>query len=140
METIAIELPKPVFEKLSRMAELSHRPVVEYLSESLDLKVMPDVPAEMQAELAQMIYLNDKALWDATQPVLSPKEVERLRELNQKLKEENGLLADGTQEIDALVLKYNFSTLRRARAFALLKLRGFTIPFPPNSFEDAKRA
>jgi hypothetical protein len=139
METMTLELPKPIFEKLIHMAELSHRPVVEYLSESLDLKVMPDVPAEMQAELAQMIYLNDKALWDATQPVLSPKEVERLRELNRRLKE-SGLSTDETREIDALVLKYNFSTLRRARAFALLKLRGFTIPFPSSSFEDVKRA
>ncbi len=139
METIALELPKPIFEKLARMAELSHRPVVEYLSESLDLKVMPDVPAEMQAELAQMIYLNDKALWDSTQPSFLPKESERLRELNQQARE-SGLSADETRESDALILKYNFSVLRRARAFAFLKLRGFTIPFPPSISDDAKRA
>ena len=28
METIALELPKPIFEKLARIVELSHRPVV----------------------------------------------------------------------------------------------------------------
>jgi len=139
METIALELPKPIFEKLARMAELSHRPVVEYLSESLDLKMMPDMPAEMQAELAQMTYLNDKALWDATQPSFLPQESERLRELNQQARE-SGLSADGIRESDALILKYNFSVLRRARAFALLKLRRFTIPFPLNPSEDVNRA
>lgn len=126
METIALELPRPVFEKLTRLAELSHRPVVEYLTESLDLKMLPDMPAEMQAELAQMTYLNDKALWDATQPTFLPQESERLRELNQQARE-SGLAADEMRESDALILKYNFSVLRRARAFALLKLRGFTI-------------
>jgi hypothetical protein len=128
MEMMTIKVPKPLFERLERMAELSHRPVAEYIIQSLDLAALPpEASPELQAELASMIHLADRALWDAAQPSLSPAEDSRLRQLNH-VAGERELTLDEQKELDGLLEKYRASILRRARAFAILRMRGFAIP------------
>ena len=128
MEMMTIQVPKPLFERLERMAELSHRPVAEYIAQSLDLAALPsEASPALQAELANMIHLSDRALWDATQPSLSPAEDSRLRQFNH-VAGERELSPDEQKELDRLLEGYYASVLRRARAFAILRMRGFAIP------------
>ncbi len=128
MEMMTIQVPKPLFERLERMAELPHRPVAEYIAQSLDLVTLPsEASPALQAELANMIHLSDRALWDATQPSLSPAEDSRLRQLNH-VAGERELTPDEQKELDGLLEEYHASVLRRARAFATLQMRGFVIP------------
>ena len=128
MEMMTIQVPKPLFERLERIAELSRRPVDEYIIQSLDLAAMPpEASPELQAELAAMIHLSDRALWDAAQPSLSPIEDSRLRQLNH-VAGGRELAPDEQKELDRLLEKYQASVLRRARAFAILQMRGFAIP------------
>lgn len=127
MEMATVQLPKLLFDRLARMAELAHRPVAEYIAQSLDVVVPFDAPLEVQASLANMINLSDRALWDATQSALRSVEDNRLRQLNH-VAGERDLNATEQAELDRLMEVYYFSVLQRARAFAILKLRGFTIP------------
>jgi hypothetical protein len=127
MEMATIQLPKPLFDRLARMAEMANRPVAEYIAQSLDVTVPLDAPPNVQAMLANMINLSDRALWDATQPSLQPMDDNRLRQLNH-LTGERDLTAIEYVELNKLMDAYYSSVLQRARAFAILKLRGFTIP------------
>ncbi len=52
--TIAIELPEPIFEKLDRLAKLTHQPLEAIVSQSIASNLPPTVdtaPIELQSEL-----------------------------------------------------------------------------------------
>ncbi|MBI5293572.1 MAG: hypothetical protein HY872_16980 [Chloroflexi bacterium] len=138
MEMMTVQLPKRLFERLERAAKRLHRPVDEYIIQSLDLSIPPELPVDWQAELEEMLYFNDEKLRQAAEPLFSPNEQKRLRELNYSAGERE--LTDAEQkEADALLEKYHFSTVRRARALAVLKMRGFALPLdqPPLELDRA---
>jgi hypothetical protein len=82
-----------------------------------------DAPPDMQAELARMTWLSDQELWviaHSTMPDQQQKQLWYLTELQTKR-----LLTQEEQEmLDALRQEYGSVTLRKARAYALLSLRG----------------
>ena len=83
------------------------------------LPALDDVPAEMQAELVEMTWLDDVALQAIAGAVLSDADQRRMLELSGR----DGL-SDAEQEaLNGLRDRYGKATLRKARALALLSVR-----------------
>lgn len=128
-QTVSVTLPRRVFLKLERAAELTHRSVDDVLINTLNAALVdpPGLPPDLANELAAMHLLSDEALNAAAQPSLSPAEQLRLRQLNQKAGERPLTKAEG-EEQEHLLRAYHRSVLRRAKALAILAQRGHPLP------------
>ena len=73
-QTVSVGLPKSIFIKLERVAELTHRSVEDVLAATLDAALLApaDLPDDLANELVAMQMFSDEALWAAAQPSLSP--------------------------------------------------------------------
>jgi hypothetical protein len=132
-----VGLPKSIFIKLERVAELTHRSVEDVLAATLDAALLApaDLPDDLANELVAMQMFSDEALWAAAQPSLSPAEQVRLNQLNHAAGERS-LTAAEADEQEHLLTAYNRSVLRRAQALAILRQRGHSIQeqdIPPDS-------
>ena len=78
-------------------------------------------------ELAEMMWLSDQSLWQATTPTFTPVQQQQLAELNE-LTDQRALNAKEQSEPAQLLTAYERSVLRRAQAFAILARRGHQIP------------
>jgi len=128
-QTVSVGLPRPVFLKLKRTAELTHRPVEEVLVATVNAALVepPGLPADLANELAAMHLFSDEALWAATHPSLSPAEQFRLSQLNHKAGERPLTKAEKAEQ-EHLLTAYHRSILRRAKALAILAQRGHSLP------------
>jgi hypothetical protein len=124
-----VKLPKPIFLKLKRAAELTHRSVEEVLIAMVNAVLVepPGLPADLANELAAMYLFSDEALWAAAQSSLSPAEQLRLRQLNRKAGERPLTDAEKAEQ-EKLLAAYHRSVLRRAKALAILAQRGHHLP------------
>jgi hypothetical protein len=129
MGAVNIQLPEPVFRKLQKAADLTHRSVEELLAATVNatLPESPDLPDDLADELAAMHLLSDEALWAATEPSMSPAEQRRLNQLNHTAGERPLTRAEEAEHTQ-LLAAYHRSILRRAKAFAILAQRGHPIP------------
>ncbi len=125
----AIQIPEPLYERLKRAAELTHRSVDELAATSLEavLPPNPDLPAAIADELAAMHLFSDEALWAAVEPSLAPAEERRLDQLNAAAGERQLSRAEKAEQAD-LIQAYQRSILRRAKALSILAQRGHPIP------------
>jgi len=137
MQTVSVELPRSVFLKLKRAAELTHRPIEEVLVATVNVALVepPGLPAELANELAAMNLLSDEALWAAAYPSLSPAEQSRLSQLNHKAGERPLTKAEQAEQ-EHLLTGYHRSVLRRAKALAILAQRGHPLPGVSELQED----
>lgn len=139
-ETVAVELPRPLFQRLERVARSTHRSVEEILATTLNatLPENSDLPAELADQLAAMVLFSDDALWAATASSLSQAQQRRLEQLIHKGKERRLSRAEKL-ELDSLMDEYDRAVLKRAKALAVLSSRGFELPLfdrPANGFGD----
>ncbi|MBN1429365.1 MAG: hypothetical protein JXB07_13410 [Anaerolineae bacterium] len=127
-QTVSVGLPKSVFMKLDRVAELTHRSVEDVLAATVDavLVAPAGLPTDLANELAAMQVFSDEALWAAAQPSLSPAEQTRLSQLNHTAGERSLTAAEASEQ-EYLLVAYNSSVLRRAQALAILHQRGHSI-------------
>jgi len=134
---ISVQLPEPLFQRLKRVAELTHRSLEELAATTLEaaLPLAPDVPPEIANELTAMHLFNDEALWAATAPSLSPTDETRLTQLN-SASAARALTRAEQAEQHSLIAAYHRSVLRRAKALALLAQRGHQLPLTPVSGTD----
>jgi len=132
IQTVTIGLPQPVFKKLERAAELTHRSVEDVLIATVNATLVepPGLPPDLANELAAMHLFSDDALWAATHPSLSPAEQFRLSQLNHAAGERPLTQAEETEQAQ-LLDAYHHSVLRRAKALAILAQRGH--PLPPEA-------
>jgi hypothetical protein len=78
---------------------------------------------DMAADLARMASLSDQDLWMIARSAMSRREQEMLACLSE-LQSQRDLSDNETARLDALRQTYGQVTLRKARAYALLSLRG----------------
>ena len=126
--TVSISLPERLFQKLKRVADLTHRSVEEVAATSLEVALPADqnLPAELADELAAMRLFSDDALWAATTPSLKATEEQQLLDLNTTAGERD-LSSEETAEQQRLIDAYQRSVIRRAQALAILAQRGHNI-------------
>lgn len=127
--TISVQLPEPLYRRLQTAAEFAHRSVSDVLEAavSVALPPSPDLPEVVASELAEMMWLSDDALYQATTPTFTAIQQRRLADLND-LVDERSLTIEEKIEQERLLMAYERSMLRRAQAFAILARRGHRVP------------
>lgn len=128
--TIAIQMPKPLLERLQRLAALTHRPLESLILQALDANVPPlleDMPKPIRKDLAALETLDDEALRKVAQSVWSPEQSARYTALLEK--ERAGAITQSEKaRLEELYHEANCHMLRKAYASALLKWRGHQLP------------
>lgn len=129
IQTVSVGLPKPVFLKLERAAQLTRRSVEDVLVSTVNAALVapPNLPTDLANELAAMHLFSDEALQAAAQPSLSPAEQLRLNQLNHLAGERPLTQAEAAEQAD-LLAAYHRSVLRRAKSLAILAQRGHPLP------------
>jgi len=128
VQDVTIRLPKALYEQLQSRATRRQRTVADEVLDVLTgatpaTEVLPD---DLERAIAQLVSVDDAALWQAARSHMPADAVERLQELNLKRQRE-GLVETEQQESDVLIRQYERSMLVRAQAAALLKQRGHDI-------------
>ena len=127
MQNITLALPESLMRLVEQTAQTLHRPVEEILTDTLTaaLPDVEDAPPEMRAELTQMAWFDDRSLWSIARRELASEKQEQFRYLTE-LQSQRALTSEEDALIEDLRREYGRVTLCKARAFALLSLRGGT--------------
>lgn len=124
-QNITLTLPDSLMRRAQQAARTLQRPLEEMLTDTLvaALPDLEDAPLDMQAELAQMAWLNEPSLWAIAHSEITASQQETLQTLTD-LQSQRVLTQDEQALLEELRREYGRVTLRKARAFALLSLRG----------------
>ena len=125
VQSVTLRLPETVMRRARQTANILQRPLEELLT-GLVTAALPDVedaPLEVQAELARMTWFSDQELWSIARSTMPVEQQEQLRSLAD-LQTIRALTPAEQETLDNLRLEYGRVTLRKARAYALLSLRG----------------
>jgi hypothetical protein len=129
-ETITLQIPEPLYQRLVDTARATNRPLEEVTLHALNVGSPPDwtnVPDEFQVDLAALDRLEDEALWRIAQSHKSATEMERYSLLLDRNQE--GMLTDTERaELTALRAESDRFMLLKPQAAALLRWRGYQIP------------
>jgi hypothetical protein len=125
MTTITLTLPEWAMDQVQQAAATLKRPVEEVLRDLLVAVLPPlhDAPADMQEELTCMTWLDSPNLWRIARGQLPAEAQEQMQQLSQ-LQGTRSLTPKEQTQLDMLRQEYGRMTLRKARAHALLSLRG----------------
>ena len=128
VQDVTIRLPKALYEQLQSRAARRQRTVPDEVLDVLTgaTPATEALPDDLERAIAQLVSVDDAALWQAARSHMPTNAVERLQELNLKRQRE-GLVEAEQQESDQLIRQYERSMLVRAQAAALLKQRGHDI-------------
>jgi hypothetical protein len=126
--TVNVPLPRSLFQRLQRIAEVTQRSVEDVLTTTVNVALppMPDIPADLADELAAMVLYSDESLKAAAQPSFPPTRQERLVQLSQAGKERTLTQAEKS-ELQHLLDLADRAVLQRARALAILAQRGYDV-------------
>ncbi len=124
-QTVTINLPDALYEQLKQRANLSQSTIEAELLQMVSaiIPVAGKLTPDLRGQLAQMQFLDDKALWQAARTRLSKRSLSQLQSLNYKRQRE-GLTEAETQKSNTLLQQYERIILLRAQAAQLLKERG----------------
>jgi hypothetical protein len=129
-QTLAIHMPELLYRRLSRLAELTHRPLESLVVQTLSANVppLPEDLAEPEREaLLALETLDDTTLWQVARSMIAPTQHERLSELLERQRD-SALTPDEMTELADLRRAADLLMLRKAYAYVLLKWRGRRIP------------
>ena len=131
MQTVTLNLPDNIYQRLKRIAQTMQRPLEEFLLDAVTtaLPLLDDLPPEMMDDMVALALLNDEALWRVARSTLSSADQERLDSLLDKQGRE-ALIATEQQELDQLLSEYERVVLTRSQAAVLLKQRKYDISDP----------
>lgn len=129
-ETIAIQVPQPIYDRLERFAKLTSRPVeslvLQALSTSLPLLPEDLHPAQREALIA-LEELDDERLWQVERATFPADAYERFAELRDKQRADS-LTAAEEAELLRLSDRADLLMLQKAYAAVLLRWRGQELP------------
>lgn len=128
MQPVTLNLPGPLFKRLQRRAERSHRSVEAELLEvvATAVPVADDLPADLEEALSPLALLDDEALWRAARSHFPPDAATQLEGLHLK-RQRDGLTETEAQTLTGLMRQYERALLVRSQAAMLLKQRGHDI-------------
>lgn len=125
IQSVTLYLPEPVMQRARQAANTLQRPVEEVLT-SILAATLPDVedaPLDMRADLARMTWFSDQELWTIARSAMTEEQQEQLRRMT-RLQARRPLTQEEQETLESLRQEYGRVTLRKARAYALLSLRG----------------
>ncbi len=124
-ETLTLNVPERMFQRLKQRAEVEHRSMEEAALAALAAAV-PDeeqIPSSWEELLDSMAALDDEALWRAAQNEVGRKANAEIRRLRAKL-QTRGLTVAEQERMAELLRQEDKGMLVRARALLLLQQRG----------------
>lgn len=127
---LTVDLPEPIFQQLSRLAQLTQQPLELLVLQSItgNLPPLPDrSPLALQPELLKMQTLEVPDLLAVTHSQIP----ENLQQQHLELLEKNSaeiITAQERQDLHQLCLQADTLMLRKAYAWALLRWHGHPIP------------
>ena len=123
--SVTLHLPEVVMQRARYTASAVQQPLEEVLTAILaaTLPDMDDVPSDMRAELARIAWLSEQELWTIARSAMTGEQQEQFRHLT-SLQAQQPLTQEEQTNLELLRQEYGRVTLRKARAFALLSLRG----------------
>lgn len=128
-ETVTLNIPVPLYQRLLNTASATQRSLEEVILHALKVGSPPtydDIPEEFQAELAILDRLDNDALWQIATSRKTAAEMERydsLLDLHQE-----GTISDAERlELTELRREADRFMLRKAHAAVLLRWRGRNI-------------
>jgi plasmid stability protein len=128
VQAVTLHLPSPLYERLKRRAEQTHRSVEAELLEvvAAAVPVADDLPVDLAQVISPLALLDDEALWRAARSHLPAEAVAQMEQLHLKRQRE-GLTGSEAETLAGLVRQYERAMLVRAQAAALLKERGYDV-------------
>ncbi len=125
VQNVTLSLSESVMQRARQAADALQHPIEEVLASVLaaTLPDMEGVPLSMRADLARMTWLNDRELWRIAHTTMPDTNQQRLSELAE-LQAQRSLTPQESRTLAALREDYSRVTLKKARAYALLSLRG----------------
>jgi hypothetical protein len=126
----AVEIPPALYQRLQRVADLTHQPVDELVRRALEAGVPPlpeDLPETMRADLLALEDLDEQALWEVAQCRVSDADSQRHEALLEK-SNAGAITLDERQTLIQLRQAADRLMLRKAYAVVLLKWRGYRVP------------
>ena len=133
MQSVNIELPEEIYQRLNDMATVTQRSLEEVIFQTIRGNLPPtpdDLPPQQRDLVADLQLLNDEALWAVTREPLPTQRWRRHQRLLGKA-ETSALTSTERTELTKLREATDRFVIRRSYALALLKWRGYTIPATP---------
>ena len=132
-ETVQVQLPEEVYERLKDKANVSNQPLEDVLFQTIRGNLPPrldDVPSDQRGSIADLQRFDDEALWAVAREPLPTQQWRRHQFLLRRL-ETNSLTDSERSELADLREATDHRVIRRSYALALLKWRGYTVPATP---------
>ncbi len=128
IQSVTLNLPGHLYNRLKHRAEQAHRTVEAELLEVVAsaVPVADELPAELNEAISPLALLDDEALWRAARSHLPVEAAAQMENLHLKRQRE-GLIEAEAQTLAGLVRQYERAMLVRAQAAALLKQRGHDV-------------
>ncbi len=132
VETVTLQIPEILYQRLVNTANATQRPVEEVMLHALQIGSPPewdDVPEEFQADIAALDKLDDNTLWQIVNSRKTSVEMERYNTLLEG--NSSGTLTEAERlELMALRHEADLFMLKKAHAAVLLRWRGHRVPTP----------
>jgi hypothetical protein len=124
--TITLDLPEALYERVEHAAAALQRRVEEVLIEVVATALPPlaELPRGLADEVANLVFLNDSALFEVARSNVSPDLHAAMTELLER-KGRGELEGPEQARLDELVHMHEAVALRRAQAAVLLRRRGY---------------
>jgi len=125
---VTVNIPEKLYQRLSYRAKQTRRAVEDELIDVVasGLPGSDELPAGLEAELAQLEVLSGDALWQVARKRFAPDQANKLERLHVKAQRQSLAVTEQKSE-QALSREYERILLIRARAARLLRDRGFDI-------------
>lgn len=127
MQTVTISLPDHLYRQVKQRSQQNRREIADELV-SVVTEALPgrETVADWDADLSQLTFLPDEALWQAARTQATDEENERMQQLLSKQKR-MGLTTVEQEELTLLANFFRRMMLVRAEAAVLLQKRGHDI-------------
>ena len=129
LQTINIQLPDTIYQRLRRVAEAMNQPIEEVVFQTIRGHLPPsleDLSPELRRVVTDLQHLSDEELWAIAKAPPSPQQWRRPQRLLHKA-EEGTLSTVEQKELEELRMATDRFVTRRSYALALLKRRGHTL-------------
>ena len=127
-QSITLNLPDFIYEKIKHRAEQTRRTIEDELLEMVAATVpeTEELPADLAQAVAGLSLLDDKTLWQAARTLLPARSVARIEALH-NIRRNQGLNEAEKEELVNLIKEYDKSILIRSEAMGFLMDRGHDI-------------
>jgi len=128
VQTVTLNMPGTLYDRVKRRAEQTHRSVEMELLEAVAMAVpaADELPLELAEMISSLAHLDDETLQRAARGHFSAEKAAELEALHLKRQDE-GLTEDEAQRAAELTRQYERAMLIGAQATGLLMQRGYDI-------------